>query len=398
MHGDEVLAARGIDTDAPDDALLANLVAQIGADPDADLAIADLIGSIPLQEAADHLMAWQRRDPPDKHLRRVIRQSLFRLEQRGLRATPSGGESPAPRPAPAAGRAALETTPTGYLSPIDGGGNRLAWISLTRPEGGFFVLRSVISDEAGMRQVGASHMNRTQFREERAHTARYGATMVEAPHEYVDWLMSDAHARGAPREGGVSYPLMRGEIYSGPSRPVASPAADRLGDFPENRIDALIASSGDLFKEREFHGWVIAEQRVQSHLDRFREARESTIVLDRRQTSDRLRGIIDAAFEECFPDGPGGARPIYAARLAEMALWYALAARADEARTCWAVHRALEDAGRRLGDCSFLRALVFRAFLHLMPRDSGGEEDAAGSGEGPAEAGPGEPPLIVRPE
>ena len=54
--------------------------------------------------------------------------------------------------------------------------------------------------------------------------SRYGATMVETPHRYVDWLMYEAHGAGAPREGGAGYPLLRADIYDAPPDPVPSPA------------------------------------------------------------------------------------------------------------------------------------------------------------------------------
>ena len=71
-----------------------------------------------------------------------------------------------------------------------------------------------------------------------------------------------------------------------------------------------------------------------------------------------------------------------------MALWYLLAGRIAPARVCYAVHLALADPQRRLRQVSFLRALVFRSFIHLMPR-----------GQEAAEAPAADPPsLIVRPD
>jgi len=399
VHGDEVLASRGVVLDAPDEELLPRLISQIGADPDADLAIADQLGSIPLPEAAEHLASWEKRDGVDKHLRRIIRQSLFRLVQRGvegaIRAAPDPGPARAPLTTP------IAEAPRGYLSPLDGAGNRLAWLTMPRVEGGVFILRCVIDDGDGMHQIAIGHMNRTQFRDEMERTERLGATMVEAPHRYVDWLMYDAHARGAPRDGGVSYPLMRGEIYDAPPDPVPSPAAGMLQDFPAGRIEELLDQSADLFKQREFQGWVIPDEDARIHLDRFREAGESTLVLDRNQVSDRLTGIISAAFDDLFAVEGGRTRGLYAARMREMALWFALADRAPAAHTCWAVHLALEEAGRKLDKVPFLRALVFRAFLHLMPRASAGDPattEAKGGTGGAGGTGPDPGDLIVRPE
>lgn len=385
VHGDEMLEARGVDLEAPEEVLLPRLVAEIGADPDADLAIADLLGSINSQEAADRLAAWERQNPPDKHLKRVIRQSLFRLGQHGVKV--ADREEPKPERT----RAAPLEEPAGYLSPIDGSGNRLAWIARPRPEGGFFVLRALISDEIGMRQVDALNLNRSQFREEVAGAARYGATMVEAPHRYVDWLMYDAHGQGAPREGGAGYPLLRAEIYDAPPEPVLSPAAEAMKEYPQQDEDKLRDASADLFAEREFAGWVVPEESVKVHLARFRDAQDSTLVLNKEQMTERLTGVIDAAFDEVFASA---ARGRYETRLRDMALWYALAGRGAQANLCWAVARALADPESRLAGVSFLRALIFRAFLHLVPRErrEPGAPDTASGGEAPEDK-----PLIVRP-
>src|SRR5262245_46409692 len=84
VHGDELLEAAGIDLDAADEALLPSLMAARGKSPDSDLSIADLLGSIALEQAARHLVDWEKTTPSDKDLLRVIRRSLFRLHQRGI--------------------------------------------------------------------------------------------------------------------------------------------------------------------------------------------------------------------------------------------------------------------------------------------------------------------------
>ena len=83
-HGDELLEARGIDLEASDDVLLPALVGAIGQHPDSDLTIAELLGSIPLDAAASELLAWEAREEVGKDLKREIRRSIFRLQQRGV--------------------------------------------------------------------------------------------------------------------------------------------------------------------------------------------------------------------------------------------------------------------------------------------------------------------------
>ena len=71
-----------------------------------------------------------------------------------------------------------------------------------------------------------------------------------------------------------------------------------------------------------------------------------------------------------------------------MSLWFLLSERAPLARLSYAVHRALADPARPLREISFLRAMVFRSFVHLMPGD---DEQAPDTKPDPSS-------LIVRPD
>lgn len=383
LHGDELLEGRGIDLDAEDAVLLPALLAAAGVHPDADLSIADYLGSIASEESARRLLAWEDSHPADKDLLRIIRRSLFRLQQRGI--TAAVREKPVASPV----RLIDPVEPTGYLSPLDGGGNRLAWLSRPRPEGGLIILSAVINDRTGMRHVEERLASKGQMKEILADMARQMAPLVAAPHRYVDWLMHEAYRRGAPRDDhGGGYPLLRADFYSTPAAETTPPLADlreEVGRLGEAGVTRLLDESARLFNEQEFAGWALPDDMVKVHQARFRDAQDSTIVLSKEMMTERLTSIVDQAFEEVFLSP---ARALYAARLREMALWYSLAGRPDPARTCLAVGEALADPDRRLKEVSFLRALVFRSFLHLMPR--GGPEDRE------KERDPGS--LIVRPD
>jgi hypothetical protein len=95
--------------------------------------------------------------------------------------------------------------------------------------------------------------------------------------------------------------------------------------------------------------------------------------------SARLTQIIDGAFDDVIA---GKARALYAERMAEMALWYSLAGKPLPASQCDAVRAALSDTAADLKQVSFLKALAFRSFLHLMPQP---EPDQAGGAPGGAE-------------
>lgn len=387
VRGDELLEGAGIDLDAPDEALLPSLVSARGKSPDGDLSIADLLGSIALEQAALHLVEWEKSAPTDKDLLRVIRRSLFRLQQRGIAA--------AVREKPVEERARIidPVEPTGYLSPLDGAGYRLAWLSRPRHEGGLVVLSSLISDRSGMRQVHSYHANRNQMKEILADAAEKSAPLAPAPHRYVDWLMWSAYRRGVPRDDqGGGYPLLRADFYTQAPTPVVSPVHALIEPMQPDEESLLLDQSAELFNEKEFFGWALPEELVKLHQARFRDAQDSTLVLSKDAVTDRLTGVIDRAFEEIFETE---ARALYADRMQEMALWFLISprdgARTKTARRCYAVHRALADPARRLKEVSFLRALVFRSFLHLMPRETGQEKHER-------EPSPDPSSLIVRPD
>ncbi|MFQ5701692.1 MAG: hypothetical protein ACE5HU_07605 [Acidobacteriota bacterium] len=368
-RGDAILMNSGIDLDSSDEELLPRLLAMVGKDPDADLSIADHLGSIALEESVEHLAAWEAKAPPDRDLRRVIRSSLFRLSQRGV----AGADKRRAAGEPV--RLTEVVEPSGHLSPLDGDGNRLAWVARPRPGGGLIILSSLINDRSGMLQIGVRHANRTQFREALADVGRKGAPMVEAPNRYVDWLMHEAHQRGTPRDeppGG--YPLMRSDFYETPPEPVDSPVHAMMQQRPDDPGRISLEDSEKLLAEREFLGWVVPDDLVSVHQARFRDAQVSTLVLEERQMQERLRGIVDGAFDEVFQSP---ARALYARRLEEMALWFLLARRESIAGTCYAMHLALADPARSLRDISFLRGITLRAFLHLMPRGDAKREEPA---------------------
>ena len=383
INGDELLEQRGIDLEAPDETLLPLLIAAIGSHPDADLSIADYLGSIAMEQSARQLLAWEdawdKTASPDKDLLRVIRRSLFRLQQRGIAA--AAREKPAREPV----RLIDPVEPTGYLSPIDGAGNRLAWLSRPRPEGGLVVMTSVINDRIGMRDIGVMNVNKSRLREIFADAAKHSAHLVPAPHRYVDWLMHEAYRAGAPKDDqGGGYPLLRAEFYIPAATAVVSPVHG-LMSLAAEEIERLLDDSASLFNEQEFFGWALPDDAVKPHQARFRDAQDSSIVISKEAMTQRLTDIIDEAFEQTVATE---SRSLYATRMQEMALWYHLADRPALAARCYAVHTAMADPQRSLKQVSFLRALVFRSFIHLMPST---DEPAPAPSDDPSS-------LIVRPD
>jgi len=390
----------------------------IGRDPACDLLIAEWLGRLPLPEAAARLASWEP-EARDKELKRELRRSLFKLEQKGL--------APARREEPVEpfrlGATAAE--PEGYLGPVDGEGSRLACL-VRSGRGGATGLLTVINDLDGMIFVEAVTAKRQALMETLKESSSSGP-LSKVPWKYADALMHAAFKTAPPRPGNMraNYLLSRGEITSAdPEAPSPSPVHELAR--PEGAAaDELLEKSAALFKEREFRTWILPERIARVHLQRFANSQSSGLVLSKEAATERVVVIMDEALDELV-SGPLGAA--YARRMEEMAYLFHLQGRTDAATMSLAVAGILSaPEGRRIREVSFLRGLVFRAFApYLVPKhesEGPAEETAAGSSvildpskaslsSAPSGSAPGDstsskadragleggpPPLIIRP-
>src|SRR5262249_8091412 len=130
----------------------------------------------------------------------------------------------------------------------------------------------------------------------------------------------------------------------------------------------------ELFKEREFGAWVLPPEIARPHLEALDDLNKSGLVLSKEVAAERFTSILDKALDD-FVAGP--MREIYARRMEEMAFLFHTQERERPARLSLAVAAALRrPEGRVLKEISFLRALVFRAFLPAMMRDRRGHDHA----------------------
>ncbi len=98
---------------------VASLNERIGQHADADLALAALLGDLQTAESAQFLVSWEAK-VSDKRLRKEIHRAIYRLSQKGIQAD---------RPEKGAPRSVLTPIePEGYISPMDGQGDRLVWL------------------------------------------------------------------------------------------------------------------------------------------------------------------------------------------------------------------------------------------------------------------------------
>src|SRR5713101_6906821 len=196
---------------------MAEIEARIGQDPTADVALAALLGDYPTQEAAQVLIGWENQTS-DKSLRRQIHRSLYKLSQKGVQAERPAQEQVRPILTP--------IEPEGYLSSMDGHGDRLVWLIKPRIGGGLHYLSALVNEPEGMRYVEGTEITRKAVRMMRQDlSTKHQITMIEAPWRYCDFLMHEGYERAKAHDGKdiESYPALRSHLLSSPAQPVAMP-------------------------------------------------------------------------------------------------------------------------------------------------------------------------------
>ena len=334
---------------------LDELQARLGRDPGADLALVTLLGDYAVPEAARLLLDWEARaDKPDKALRRAIHRSLYKLSQKGV---------PVERPDRGPGKSVLTPIePEGYLSSIDGRGDRLVWLVKPRLGGGLHYLSALINEPEGMRRIEATEVNRQGIRLARQDLAqRYQIALVDAPWRYCDFLMSEGYERAlaTPAAGGQTgdqsietYPALRSHLLSGPAAPCPVPLPDSLDPAAIAADDSWLTTSSQLFEEHELQRWLLDQDQARPYVEQRTQAQDSLLVLDKYQQQDRAQGIVDTVVAELFS---GESARAYARRLEETAFHLAARSQLDSAKRALAVSLALkQDRGKGIPFCEEL--------------------------------------------
>jgi hypothetical protein len=342
-EGERLLAEWGAADAAP-----AALTAWIGRAPAADLAIAHRLGGL---ASDDSLRALEQLgQSADKLVRKEVKRSRYRLEQRGV-AVPEPPAAPAPAPV-------LVPDLEGYVSPIDGRGDQLVWLVKPRP-GGLAHLFAMINDPDGLREVDLNVITRKALKALRAELAeKHEMHFVEIDWRYADFLIHRAfgwaRARNTPMNG--DYPALRTQLLKEPAPDDLPPRVLARLDAAVVRADpGLLAASAELLHEKEFRTWFLGPDDARPYLEEMAQIKESPLVLNKLQQHDRFDAVIDHAVGDRF----GGAlRESYVRRLYAMAYIFAATKRDVRARQAVAVALALADPATNARTIPFCEQLV----------------------------------------
>jgi len=340
----------------------AQLLPLAGRTPELDLAIVARLGRMPDAEHAAALRAvesgaerlgW-------KAVVKEARRALYRFTQRGVAV-------PAPVPVEESPRPRAASTIEGYVSAIDGRGDRLLWIVRPRHDGGLAVLTAVLNEPGGLRDVALADMPRKTLRRmEQDLQARHHLRMVAADAAYCDALLEEgfARARAAGTAGVGEYPTYRARLFATAPAPRDPPLAARvLGED----VASAAAEGPALLTEPEFFTWLLDRSVLGSYVTEVSAVRDSPLVLSRPQQEERGRSIVVGALHELF--GGDAGRP-YRRRLEEMAYVLHATGRPTLARAALASANAL-GASRTGGEgVPFFEELTRRSFALLLQEDA----------------------------
>ncbi len=351
---------------------LAALTERVGQHPAADLALAALLGDYPTKEAAQTLVSWEEKIT-DKNARREIHRSLYKLSQKDIQPERAVEKAPA-RPILA------PVEPEGYVSPIDGRGDRLVWLLKLKTGGGLHYLAAVINEPDGMQHIEGAEITRKGFRTMREDIGtRFGFTMIEVPWRYCDFLMHEGYERvkGRGMTSVEPYPAYRSHLLSTPAQPAELPLPSSIEPEAVANDKELLATSVQLFQEPEIQRWFLDHERAHHYTDQIAQAQESPLILNRYQQQDRLQTVIEKAIGEIFSGVQGGA---YARRLEETAVYFAATDRLDAAKRALAVALAMKQQDYSGKGIPFCEELVRQSLaMHFHEEKQHEQEQSQGS-------------------
>ena len=356
-RGLEDLQQAGFDRTAPAATSIEPLTRRLGENAAVDLAVAFLLGRVADPAAVDALIKIER-GATAKDLKREARRSLFKLEQRGLpipREDASGGRRPA-----VGSISEIE----GYLSVIDGAGDRLVWLLRPHAGGGLQLLQGVVSDRSGLLRSDGGVVKRKDLRAQAEEIQKNGGLpMALVPWEYADGILYDAYEKAkAAGQKTAQFSSMRAAFNATKPREVEHPVYSRLAKESAQTEDWR-SQSRRLLDEPAFRFWLVDEDWMKPYLDRIGQAQESRLVLNDAQKEERLAAIVRDAAREIF-SGESGA--IFRRRLEDASWCLAEAGRRESALLAFAVALQLAEGETGMLDIAFLTGLVQKSIAYYL--------------------------------
>ena len=319
-----------------------------------------------------------------KAVAKEARRVLYRFGQRRVVAPEIPTE---PAPAPRWTATPLE----GWVSGVDGRGDRLIWIVRAQPSGGLLAMHAIVNEPDGLRDVTLAEVARKALRRmQNDLEARHHLKMMPADGAYCDALVAEGWERArtaGAAEGVGQYPTLRARLTGQPPASLDPPLITRVAGA-EFADPARATEGARLLDEHDFVTWALDRPTLAPYLEEIAAARDSPLVLSRPQQEERVQAALGRARHELF----GGARAAaYRRRLEEMAyyLW------ASDRRELAAIAAATAAGIARNDDAlPFFTELLRRSVAAHMAED---EARARADAESSVLVRPGSPAARQRP-
>ncbi|HYA35471.1 MAG TPA: hypothetical protein VEF03_07620 [Candidatus Binataceae bacterium] len=337
----------GFDASAPASEAIARLRELESAPGVSAPAIARALGSIASQEAADSLAEMETH--ASGALRREIRRSLFRLEQRGIKPSQALKTAPSQTVPPAAAEPGL----IALMSPVDPEGAQIVWLVKSRPQGGVIRVWALVCETEGLVGANATNLSRREFRAQRESLEREAEMkLVETDPRLADFIVCEAY-RNTPesRRARVgNFLQIRAEAIASPPPPADMPHPI----YAEFASEIAAEPSADLMKELEIASIRIPPSEFKTYLDEVNRAQESLIVVSPTSQQERIMAVLDRAVRELI----SGERARRLRRRLENTAYYMMkTGRRQQAGWAAAAAARIRD-GADLAHVPFFRALV----------------------------------------
>jgi hypothetical protein len=319
-------------------------------------AVVEALSTLATPEAAT-LLTQIAAKTTAKELQKAARRALYRLKTRGVDTeSVRVGE---PR------KSVLEVPKLPIVialaSQIDFAGNRALYLARRRPFSGLVLVSLIINDQRGVLDCHAFPVTKKELTRLVADIqADERLTHVELPATYAQQLVEESYRRNlstgtpVPQDFQGLHDLIGMPDTSweqGPIYHLINP--EEIGGQP-----AWLSLSGQLLDVKEFQGWHVPPEAVQSHREEVKRSADSLIIVSPALQQERVEGMQKRALREIF-DPDSCAR--YRSRLEEMAYLLWQTKRPDEAKRAFASALALQGEGVDPAEHPFLRALFTRS-------------------------------------
>lgn len=340
------LAAAGIDPDA----------AARGEFPDPetlDAALLEALGEIGGEGTASRLAAVVEATA-DHSRSKALRRALHRLRERGI-VVPT-------MPPPGSFRMAPGPDIEGFVTAIDGRGDRAMWFLRPKPTEGTLLISVHVNEPRGVTAVRiAGDVTRKQIRQTRHALAHEGGwALVPADWRLLDALCVEAHERRASPTPDTDYLRVRSRLTEAPPLPPRELASARVSVPTAEETRELLAASDKLLGEPEFRAWQPEPGALAPFAAEVESVRESPLVLSPLQQQERLRSVLARATAALYP-------PAAAARwLQGTAYVLAETGRPAAAAMALAISEATATRPDASAEIPFFAALVQRNLAALL--------------------------------